>query len=48
MHEWANCVECGQARQKRVLNADGVCPWCTLTVILCAPNPIFEKREANG
>jgi hypothetical protein len=34
-----NCAECGQARPKRSLNAEGVCSWCTLTVILNKPNP---------
>jgi hypothetical protein len=40
--EYANCAECGQARQTRVLNAAGVCPWCLLTVILSRPNPYLK------
>ena len=36
-----NCAECGQARQSRVLNNAGVCPWCVLTVILARPNPLL-------
>jgi hypothetical protein len=43
--DYANCVQCGQARLRRVLNLDGVCPWCTLTVILCASNPVFEEER---
>jgi hypothetical protein len=42
--EYANCAECGQARQRRVLDERGVCPWCTLTVILSAPNPYLERK----
>jgi hypothetical protein len=42
--EYANCAECGQARHRHVLNEYGVCPWCTLTVILCGSNPLLEKR----
>jgi hypothetical protein len=41
--DYANCAQCGQARLKRVLNADGVCPWCLLRVILTVPNPYLKR-----
>jgi hypothetical protein len=42
-HSYANCRECGHARLVRVLNGEGVCPWCTLTVILSQPNPMLSR-----
>jgi hypothetical protein len=40
---YANCAECKQARLAKVLNADGVCPWCLLSAILVAPNPLLHR-----
>jgi hypothetical protein len=42
LDDYVNCADCGQARQTRVLNAHGVCPWCLLTVILTRPNPYLK------
>jgi hypothetical protein len=44
MAQWANCTECGRPRERRALNADGVCPWCLLTVIKVPPNPLLEEQ----
>jgi hypothetical protein len=41
---WANCKECGQAKEERVLDKRGVCPTCTMPVITNAANPAFERR----
>ena len=40
--EYANCAECGEARQRRTLSKDGLCAWCTLTVILTKRNPLLS------
>jgi hypothetical protein len=37
--DYANCKECKQARDTRVLNEAGVCPMCLLTVIKWPENP---------
>ena len=39
--EWANCAECGQARPRRMLSSDRLCPWCALTVVLATSNPLL-------
>jgi hypothetical protein len=35
----ANCKDCKQARDTRVLDENGVCPMCLLTVIKLPENP---------
>lgn len=44
MSEYANCIECMQAREKRVLDGDGVCVRCKLTVIKYIDNPELNAR----
>lgn len=44
MTDWANCAECGQAREKRVLDEHGVCPLCTMPVIQSGPNPYLPEN----
>jgi hypothetical protein len=39
--DWKNCAECHQAREARVLDEHGVCPWCNLTVIRYSDNPLL-------
>jgi hypothetical protein len=37
----ANCKECHQARDRRVLDENGVCPMCLLVDIKLPENPLL-------
>lgn len=39
----SNCAECGNAYAVHILNEEGVCPKCLLTVMEMPPNPIFSE-----
>lgn len=46
MKEYANCAECGQGRETRFLDPDGVCARCTMTVIRLPEAPLPSQAPA--
>lgn len=40
--DWANCAECHQARDRRVLDENGVCPMCLLVYVKLPENPLVK------
>jgi hypothetical protein len=39
--DYANCKECRQARDKRVLNENGICSMCLLVNVRIPDNPLL-------